>query len=45
MKTEENENMEVLIPKGYELDEIMDFGDEYEEEPIITEEVRIRIER
>lgn len=35
---------EILIPKGYEMDEVMDFGDETEEEPILEEEVRIRFE-
>lgn len=44
MKTKTNEIPEILIPKGYEIDEIMDFGDEIEE-AIFEEEVRIRIER
>ena len=38
---------EIVIPKGYEIDEILDtdeddFGDE---QPILTEEVKIRFER
>lgn len=38
---------EIVIPKGYETDEVIDtdeddFGDE---KPILTEEVKIRFER
>ena len=38
---------EIVIPKGYEIDEILDtdeddFGDE---QPILTEEVKVRFER
>lgn len=35
---------EVVIPNGYEIDEILDMNDDFEEEPILTEEVRIRFE-
>ncbi len=36
---------EVVIPVGYNLDEVMDFDDDdFEEEPILTEEVRLRFE-
>lgn len=41
---QENEIPEIIIPKGYEIDEILDMDDE-EEEPIYMEEVRIRFER
>ena len=38
---------EIVIPKGYEIDDILDM-DEYdygEEQPILTEEVKVRFER
>lgn len=36
---------EVVIPKGYGLDEIMDTSDDFGgETPIMTEEVKIRFE-
>lgn len=47
MKKKNNDIPEIVIPKGYEIDEILDtdeddFGDE---QPILTEEVKIRFER
>lgn len=36
---------EVVIPRGYGLDEIMDTSDEFgDETPILTEEVKVRFE-
>lgn len=43
MKKKSSVVPEVIIPKGYEIDEILDMDDE-EEEPIYMEEVRIRFE-
>lgn len=47
MKKKNNHVPEIVIPKGYDIDEIVDtdeddFGDE---QPILTEEVKIRFER
>lgn len=46
MKGKNKGTSEVLIPKGYEIDEILDmdevdFGDE---QPLLTEEVKISFE-
>ena len=46
MKKKSNVVPEIVIPKGYEIDEILDtdeddFGDE---QPIVQEEVKIRFE-
>ncbi len=46
MKKKNNYVPEIVIPKGYEIDEFLDmdedaFGDE---KPILTEEVKIRFE-
>ena len=46
MKKKSNEVPEIVIPKGYEIDEIVDtdesdFGDE---QPIGEEEVKVRFE-
>lgn len=41
---QKNKIPEIVIPKGYELDELLDM-DEEEEESIYMEEVRIRFER
>ena len=39
------EKPEILIPKGYRLDEMLDFEDElWDEEPVGCEEVKIRFE-
>lgn len=36
---------EIIIPKGYAIDEILDTSDDFgEEAPIHTEEVKIRFE-
>lgn len=36
---------EIIIPKGYEIDEILDMTDDFgNEEPIYTEEVKIKFE-
>lgn len=36
---------EIVIPKGYSIDEILDMdGDLWDEEPIAAEEVRIHFE-
>lgn len=40
---QENSIPEIVIPKGYELDELLDMDEE--EEPIYMEEVKIRFER
>ena len=47
MKKKSSVVPEVVIPKGYEIDEILDtdeddFGDE---QPILQEEVKVRFER
>ncbi len=47
MKKRSNVIPEIVIPEGYDIDEIVDtdeddFGDE---QPILTEEVKIRFER
>lgn len=40
------EKSEILIPRGYRPDEMLDFeGDLWDERPIGAEEVRIRFER
>lgn len=47
MKNEITEiNEEITVPKGYEIDEILDMDDsEFEgEEPIVTGEVRLKYE-
>lgn len=45
MKKETNEVPEVVIPKGYEIGEILDMSDDFgDEEPILTEEVKVRFE-
>ena len=39
------EKPEILIPKGYRLDEMLDFeGDLWDEKPEFTEEVKIHFE-
>lgn len=45
-KIEANEVPEIVIPKGYDITEFLDMddGDFGEEEPIFTEEVKIRFE-
>lgn len=45
-KNETNEVPEIVIPKGYDVNEFLDMddGDFGEEEPIFTEEVKIRFE-
>lgn len=46
MKKKSNVVPEIVIPKGYEIEEIleMDEGDFGDEQPILTEEVKIRFE-
>lgn len=45
MKKKTNEVPEIVIPKGYEIDEIMDMSDDFgNEKPILTEEVKVRFE-
>ena len=40
-----NEIPEIVIPKGYEIDEFLDTSEDFGgEEPIFTEEVKIRFE-
>ena len=42
---QKKEMPEVVIPAGYNLDEVMDFDDDdFGEEPILTEEVGLRFE-
>lgn len=37
---------EIVVPKGYDIDEILDMTDDFEdEEPIMREEVILRYER
>ncbi len=36
---------EIIIPKGYSIDEYLDMSDDFgDEEPIYTEEVKIKFE-
>lgn len=36
---------EIVVPKGYEIDEILDMSDDFgDEEPIYTEEVKVKFE-
>ena len=45
MKKETNEVPEVVIPKGYDIDEILDMSNDFgDEEPILAEEVKVRFE-
>ncbi len=45
MKSKTEKIPEIKIPKGYEIDEILDMSDDFgDEEPIYTEEVKIRFE-
>ncbi len=46
MKKKSNTVPEIVIPKGYEMDEILDMGEDDfgDEQPILTEEVKIRFE-
>lgn len=44
-KTEPKNLPEIIIPKGYRLDEILDFDDEHtDEKPEFLEEVKIHFE-
>ncbi|WP_251546362.1 hypothetical protein [Pumilibacter intestinalis] len=46
MKKKNNIIPEIVIPKGYEIDEILDMSDDFgDEKPNLTEEVKIRFER
>ena len=46
MKDKNKEIPEILIPRGYSVDEILDLeGDLWDEKPIGVEEVKIRFER
>ena len=44
MEKDENKMPEIVIPQGFELDEVLDFDDSDfgEERPICIEEVRLR---
>ena len=45
MKKKSNEVPEIVIPKGYDISDILDMSDDFgDEEPILTEEVKIRFE-
>lgn len=45
MKKKIDEVPEIVIPKGYDIDEILDMSDDFgNEEPIYTEEIKIRFE-
>ncbi len=36
---------EIVVPKGYSIDEIMDMSDDFgDEKPIFAEEVKVRFE-
>lgn len=39
------EKSEIVIPYGYLIDEVIDMDDDFEEQPIIEEEVFLRFER
>ena len=47
MKRKQNETPEIVVPKGYELFDLIDTDNEGYDlgEPILTEEVKIRFER
>lgn len=47
MKKKNNIVLEIIIPKGYEIDEILDTDEDDfgEEQPILTEEVKVRFEQ
>ena len=46
MKNRKREIPEIVIPKGYDIDEFLDMSDDFgDEEPILMEEVKIRFER
>ncbi len=46
MKKKKNGNLEIVIPKGYEIDEILDMDESTlgDESPILQEEVKIKFE-
>ncbi len=45
MKKKNNTVPEIVIPKGYEIDEILDTDeDDFDEQPILQEEVKVRFE-
>lgn len=45
MEKKNNYVPEIVIPKGYEIDEILDMDEDGgDEQPILTEEVKIRFE-
>ncbi|MCM1438735.1 MAG: hypothetical protein NC131_05930 [Roseburia sp.] len=45
MKNKNETVPEIVIPKGYEIDEILDMSDDFaDEEPILQEEVKIKFE-
>lgn len=45
MEKETKEVSEIVIPKGYDISEILDMSDDFgNEEPILTEEVKLRFE-
>ncbi len=46
MKKKNNTVPEIVIPKGYEIDEILDTDEDDfgEEQPILQEEVKVRFE-
>ena len=47
MKKKSNVIPEIMIPKGYEIDEILDMDEDDfgEEQPILQEEVKVRFEQ
>lgn len=47
MKKKNNVVPEIVVPKGYEIDEILDTDEDDfgEEQPILQEEVKVRFER
>lgn len=44
MNNKNNETSEVVIPKGYSVEEILDINDDVGEEPILTQEVILKFE-
>lgn len=44
MRRRKHEPFEILIPHGYEIEDMLDMDDDLDEPPIKTEEVKLRFE-
>lgn len=44
MRKKEHEEYEIVIPQGYDVEDMLDMDDDFEEPPIKTEEVTLRYE-